>query len=308
MNIEQIKERYRAFQTRFAGALSAVDPSFQFVEDAWERPGGGGGVSMVAQGGDAIEKAAVNFSAVHGETPARLSERLAQQSSRFFATGVSIIVHPLNPYAPTFHANVRYFETDAGSAWFGGGADLTPHYLFEEDAVHFHTVIAAACARHAVADYPAWKAECDSYFYLPHRSETRGIGGIFFDHLTDELDRVWDFQQDFADSLIQAYAPILAARMGMEYGDRQRDWQLYRRGRYAEFNLAWDRGTRFGLETNGRTESILASLPPLARWEYQFSPEAGSPEADLQDCLTSEPRSWVVPDSLLNTATTSLTD
>lgn len=304
---DAVRSGYEAFQRRFVSALASAEPDVEFRRDEWQRPGGGGGVSMVASDGPVLEKAAVNFSAVHGDTPEMLSERLVAHSSRFFATGVSIIVHPRNPHAPTFHANVRYFETDTGEAWFGGGADLTPHYLYEEDAVHFHTAIAAACARHRVADHHAWKRACDDYFHLPHRNEARGIGGVFFDHLSEAPDEVWAFQEDFADSLIDAYLPILRRRLAGEWSERERDWQLYRRGRYVEFNLVWDRGTRFGLETAGRTESILASLPPLARWEYAHEPAADSPEERLQRFLAGPPRDWV-PDSLLAQTPTTLAD
>lgn len=288
-----IEAWYRGFQQRFAEAIAAIDGVSTFGTDAWERPGGGGGVTRILAGGGVIEKAACNFSAVWGETPDRLSERLAASSSRFYATGVSIIVHPANPFAPTFHANVRYFTTDAGHAWFGGGADLTPHYFFEEDARHFHRVIASVCGDHGVADYPEWKRACDEYFTNHHRGERRGIGGIFFDHLEHDLAAVWDFQRDFADALTEAYVPILERRIGMPFDESHRRWQTVRRGRYAEFNLVWDRGTRFGLETNGRTESILASLPPLASWEYRYEPAPGSAEAELLHVLSGPAADWV---------------
>jgi coproporphyrinogen III oxidase len=217
---------------------------------------------------------------------------MAVEGSEFYATGVSIIVHPRNPHAPTFHANLRFFETDTGSAWFGGGADLTPHYLYEDDARHFHRVLKQACDAHDVADYRAWKKACDEYFYLPHRKEARGVGGLFFDHLTDRLEEVWAFQTDLGERLIEAYIPILERRIEVPYGKAETIWQEIRRGRYAEFNLVWDRGTRFGLETSGRVESILASLPSRARWVYDHHPEPHSPEATLLDMVTSQPRDW----------------
>ncbi len=260
---------------------------------------------MVAGGESAIEKAAVNFSSVSGDTPDRLSERLAIKSDRFYATGVSIIVHPSNPFAPAFHANIRYFETDGDLAWFGGGADLTPHYLFSEDAEAFHTALAESCLRHPVADYPGWKIACDEYFHLPHRAEARGVGGVFFDHLRDDLDEVWHYQLDLADTLTRVYPRILDRRKGTPFDPSHRAWQLYRRGRYVEFNLVWDRGTKFGLETSGRTESILASLPPLVRFEYGYEPRPGTPEAELTELLRGEPRSWVA-DSLLSSRPTTL--
>lgn len=288
----EIEETYREIQTDLCAELEGLDGESTFATDSWDRPGGGGGVTRILAGGGHLEKAAVNFSAVEGETPEQLSERLAVESSWFFAIGVSVIVHTRNPHAPTFHANIRYFETDAGHAWFGGGADLTPHYLYEEDARHFHRTIKEVCDRHEVADYGTWKRACDEYFYLPHRGEARGVGGIFFDHLTDRLDEVWDFQSDLGRSLSDSYLPILERRIDTPHTEAERQWQEIRRGRYAEFNLVWDRGTRFGLETSGRTESILASLPPRARWLYSYEPEAGSPEALLLETLRRRPRDW----------------
>jgi len=287
-----VADEYRTIQEELCVGLQELDGRSAFRSDDWERPGGGGGLTRVLSDGGQIEKAAVNFSAVEGETPERLSERLAVASTRFFATGISVIVHPANPHAPTFHANLRYFETDAGQAWFGGGADLTPHYLYEEDAHHFHRLLKQACGRHEVADYPAWKRACDDYFFLPHRGEARGIGGIFFDHLTERLQEVLAFQTDLGHLLAGAYFPILERRMEMSFGQAELDWQEIRRGRYAEFNLVWDRGTRFGLETSGRTESILASLPPRARWVYSHEPDAGSAEERLLETLRASPRSW----------------
>lgn len=284
MDVADIESSYRSFQDSFCAGLERIDGASTFVSDRWERPGGGGGETRILAGDGHIEKAAVNFSSVWGAAPPSLD------ADRFHATGVSIIVHPRNPYAPTFHANIRYFETDR-TAWFAGGADLTPYYLFEEDAAHFHGVLAAVCGRHPVADYPAWKEECDRYFFLPHRGEARGVGGIFFDEVGGE--GAWAFQRDLGEALPGAYFPILERRVGMPYGEREVAWHEYRRGRYVEFNLIWDRGTRFGLETSGRTESILASLPPRARWAYAYEPSPGTPEARLTDLLRDRPRSWV---------------
>ena len=292
MDLAEIEEWYRALQTAFASSIEAFDGSTSFRSDTWERPDGGGGDTRILSGGVRIEKAAVNFSSVWGETPARLSERTAAEGREFYATGVSIIVHPVNPHAPTFHANLRYFETDEGAAWFGGGADMTPYYLYEDDARHFHRVLRDVCDRHEVADHTAWKRACDEYFHLAHRGEARGIGGLFFDHLTDRLPEVWSFQQDLGDHLLPAYLPILERRAAVVFGERERRWHEIRRGRYVEFNLVWDRGTRFGLETGGRTESILGSLPPRARWEYDHEPEPGTAEAELLELLRGEPRNW----------------
>ena len=251
------------------------------------------GYRSILEGEGPIEKAAVNFSAVSGDVPPKLAEAMLTEASEFYASGVSIIVHPLNPHAPTFHANLRYFEADGSRAWFGGGADLTPYYLYEEDARHFHSVLFDVCARHEVADYERWKAQCDEYFYLPHRGERRGVGGLFFSHVSEDLDAVWDFQQDLGARLSDAYAPIVDRRVSVSHDADQARWQEIRRGRYAEFNLVWDRGTRFGLESSGRVESILASLPPRARWVYDYSPTPGSPEDQLVQVLMGEPRAWV---------------
>lgn len=293
MDRQVVEQVYRSIQDGFCESIEEVDGQSVFRSDRWERPGGGGGLTRILSGPGEVEKAAVNFSAVEGETPERLSERLAMRSSRFYATGVSIIVHPSNPHAPTFHANVRYFETDVGQAWFGGGADLTPYYLYEEDASHFHGVMKEICDAHEVADYAKWKKTCDEYFYLPHRGEARGVGGLFFDHLTEGLNEVWSFQEELGRRLTESYVPILERRVSTPFGVREREWHEIRRGRYAEFNLVWDRGTRFGLETSGRVESILASLPPRARWVYAHEPSPGSAEAELLEMVRSEPRNWV---------------
>jgi coproporphyrinogen III oxidase len=293
MNRNQIEESYRDVQELFCRALEALDGQSHFETDRWERSGGGGGVTRILAGSGHIEKAAVNFSAVFGSTPPGLSERLASRSSEFYATGVSIIVHPHNPYAPTFHANLRYFETVGGERWFGGGADLTPYYLFEDDARNFHAVLKEICESHTVAEYKAWKDACDAYFYLPHRGEARGVGGLFFDHLTDDLEAVWKFQKDLGAGLVRGYLSILERRVDLRYGESETRWHEIRRGRYAEFNLVWDRGTRFGLETGGRVESILASLPPRARWEYMHEPTPSTPEHELLEMVRSTPRDWV---------------
>jgi coproporphyrinogen III oxidase len=288
---DEVEARYREIQQAMCTALEAVDGTARFRSDPWERPGGGGGDTRILAGTGHIEKAAVNFSAVWGTPPQQLADSMAAGAEHFSARGVSIIVHPANPHAPTFHANIRHLETD-DAAWFGGGADLTPYYLYEDDAVHFHGILRAVCDRHPVADHPGWKTACDDYFRLHHRGEARGIGGLFFDHLTDRLDEVWAFQQDLGDHLAEAYVPVLQRRIDTPYDDRQALWHEIRRGRYVEFNLIWDRGTRFGLETDGRTESILASLPPRARWSYAYEPEPGSPEAALLDMVRGEPRDW----------------
>ncbi len=289
---EEIQGFYRQVQGELCGVLEAVDGRSSFRQDRWDRPAGGGGVSRVLAGDGVIEKAAVQFSAVWGPVPQVRAESAVAGAEEFFAAGISIIIHPRNPHVPTMHANLRYFETE-DDAWFGGGADLTPYYLNEEDATHFHGVLRDTCTRHAEGDYAAWKLACDAYFFLPHRGEARGVGGIFFDHLRAPLADHFSFQQDLAKSLSHAYLPIIERRHQTPYGPREERWHLQRRGRYAEFNLIWDRGTRFGLETGGRTESILASLPPRARWDYDVAPVGGSPEDELLKMLSGPPRSWV---------------
>lgn len=291
MNRAEIEEGYRRLQAEFAAALEEVDGTSAFSRTEWWRQGGGGGESWTLSGPGPIERAAVNFSAVWGEMPPSMAERLAAPGQEFYATGISSIVHPRDPHAPTFHANLRYFQTGA-TAWFGGGADLTPYYLFEDDARHFHRVLREVCDRHPVGDYPAWKSECDRYFYLPHRREARGVGGVFFDHLTGRLPETWAFHQDLGSAIADAYLPVLKRRLGTAHADPEVYWHELRRGRYVEFNLVWDRGTRFGLDTGGRTESILASLPPRARWDEHFAPRPGSPEAELLAMVRGEPRDW----------------
>lgn len=288
----EIEGAYRQLQDELVTVFEEIDGTGAFTRDEWLRPGGGGGVTRILAGGRHLEKAAVNFSAVFGVTPSGLSEVAAQAGGGFYATGVSVIVHPANPYAPTLHANLRFLEGDGGLAWFGGGADLTPYYLIEEDAIHFHRVLASVCSRHPVARYREWKQACDAYFFLPHRGEARGVGGLFFDRLDERLEEVWAFHLDLGSSLPEAYLPILERRVAMSHGDREKQWHRIRRGRYAEFNLVWDRGTRFGLETGGRAESVLASLPPSAAWVYDHRPEPGSDEAALIDVLRGPARWW----------------
>lgn len=276
-------------------------PADAFVAAPWERPGGGGGTARVLTEGAVFERAGVNVSAVTGDEvpPSLWQENPATKGHGYFATGVSMVLHPRNPYAPTFHANMRYFEAGP-EAWFGGGMDLTPSYGFEADARHFHRTLKAYVERHGLVEYQAVKEWCDRYFYLPHRKEMRGIGGIFFDHLRpqgfDGFERALAFVRDGANAILDAYLPVVRRRVVTPYGERERQWQLLRRGRYAEFNLAFDRGTRFGLQTDGNIEAILMSLPPLARWEFQFKPEPGSPEAEMAEFLV--PKNWAGDDTL----------
>ncbi|MFL6264183.1 MAG: oxygen-dependent coproporphyrinogen oxidase [Thermoanaerobaculia bacterium] len=285
-------------QDRICAAVEAEDGITRFAEDSWERPEGGGGRSRVLSEGAVFEQAGVGFSHVFGPglPPSATAQRPDLAGRSFEALGVSLVFHPRNPYAPTTHMNVRFFLAEKEGAdpvwWFGGGFDLTPYYGFEEDAVHFHRTARAACEPFGPEVYPRYKRWCDEYFFLRHRGEPRGIGGLFFDDLHEwGFDRCCEFQRAVGDHLLPAYLPILRRRKDTPYGERERDFQLYRRGRYVEFNLVWDRGTLFGLQSGGRTESILMSLPPLVRWRYGWTPEPGTPEARLYEDFL-RPRDW----------------
>lgn len=284
-------------QQQLIAELEQLDGAATFGSHEWDRPGGGDGRARVLEGGRVLERAGVNVSAVHGD---RLPEQVAKQhglaaDSGFFATGLSVVIHPRNPYVPSFHANYRYFESGPTTWWYGGGADLTPSYVFAADAKHFHQTLKNLCDQLDPNFYTAAKQNCDEYFYIPHRAETRGIGGIFFENLRPDGEqgqqRAFDFVTAGIAAIAPAYLPIVRRRMNQPYGDRERQWQLYRRGRYAEFNLVHDRGTKFGLQTGGNVEAILMSLPPLARWEFDLAPEPDSPEARTADFLT--PRDWL---------------
>ena len=280
----------RHFQDWLCYRLELADGSgTKFAETAWEHAGGGGGRTRVLLEGDVLEKSGVAFSAVWGGLTEKAAESLLLPDRRYFATGVSVVQHPRSPMVPISHMNVRYFEAGNGEAWFGGGLDLTPIYVDEAQARWFHQQIRDVCDRTNLNYYPRFKAWADDYFYLPHRQETRGIGGIFFDRLTvgqdGSFEELFAFIQDVGDVYGRAYAAILRQNRALPFNDHQKQWQQVRRSRYAEFNLAIDRGTRFGLETGGRTESILMSLPPQAEWHYDYHPEPGSPEAATQQWL-----------------------
>jgi len=298
---DRFYEYIQRLQNQICSALEIADGQVKFQEDLWDRKGGGGGTTRVIEDGAVFEKGGVNISAVHGELPDSMKAYFNVKEGSFFACGLSLVIHPKNPMAPTVHANWRYFELykDDGSladAWFGGGQDLTPYYLFEEDATHFHKVCKTACDKHSNSFYPKYKEACDRYFWNAHRDEARGVGGLFFDYLkeTEErsLEQWYDFVTEVGDSFINAYVPIVEQRKNLSYTDEQREWQEIRRGRYVEFNLVHDKGTLFGLRTNGRIESILMSLPPHVQWQYNHSPEAGSDEDKLLQTL-KEPRAWV---------------
>jgi coproporphyrinogen III oxidase len=291
----QAQEFFSQLQNNICRALEEADGRARFREDLWQREGGGGGRTRVMEEGSFFERAGVNFSAVEGLLPeafaAKIGEEVANAEGReFFATGVSLVLHPRNPYAPTVHANFRYLEKGAAS-WFGGGADLTPYYPFREDAEHFHRTLKEACDKHDPDYYPRFKKWCDEYFFIKHRGETRGVGGIFFDYLTGDAEKLFAFVKDAGEAFLPAYLPIIERRRGYDYGEREREFQLLRRGRYVEFNLVYDRGTIFGLETQGRTESILMSLPPLARWAYDYTPEPNTPEAEAWTFF--KPQDWL---------------
>jgi coproporphyrinogen III oxidase len=281
---------FRDLQDRICAGLADVDAGPGFREDSWDRPGGGGGRSRVLENGGVFEKAGVNFSLVHGQMSPEFAAQVPGEGLDFTATGISLVLHPTNPFVPTVHANFR-FLTKGNKQWFGGGADLTPYYPFRQDAIHFHRVWQAACHRHPVcADHGKFKKWCDDYFFLPHRQEARGIGGIFFDYLEGDFDTTFAFVRDCGDQFLDAYLPIVRRRKDLPYGANERLFQEYRRGRYVEFNLLYDRGTIFGLKTGGRIESILMSLPPIVRWKYDYHPVPGSREAELYEAL--RPRDW----------------
>jgi len=288
-------------QDTITAKLEEVDGKAQFQEDIWKRPEGGGGRTRVIENGNVFEKGGVNISGVHGELPKSMQAYFGVEDADFFACGLSLVLHPKNPMVPTVHANWRYFEMydKAGKLvdqWFGGGQDLTPYYLFEEDAIHFHSICKKACDKHHSEFHSTYKKRCDEYFWNAHREEARGLGGLFFDYckVTDEMQMQdwYNFVTEVGDSFLEAYIPIVTERKELDFTRLQRDWQEIRRGRYVEFNLVHDKGTLFGLKTNGRIESILMSLPPHVQWRYDHQPEKGSEEAILLDVLKN-PKDWV---------------
>ena len=297
--IQTVKDYLLRLQEHICDQLGTADGGDGFIQDSWERDGGGGGRSRVLEEGRVFEKAGVNFSHVHGDRlPASATTARPELAGRSFeALGVSLVIHPRNPYVPTSHANVRFFIAEKPGEdpawWFGGGYDLTPYYGFEEDAVHWHRTAKSACEPFGPDVYARYKQWCDEYFFLKHRNEPRGIGGLFFDDLNQwGFERSFAFTQSVGDSYLDAYLPIVENRKDTPFGERERNFQLYRRGCYVEFNLVYDRGTLFGLQSGGRTESILMSLPPLVSWRYDWQPEPGTPEAVLYEVFL-KPRDWV---------------
>ena len=298
---DKFYEYIQILQDRITSKLEAVDDVAQFQEDIWKRTEGGGGRTRVIENGHVFEKGGVNISAVHGQLPKTMQQHFDVADANFFACGLSLVLHPKNPMVPTVHANWRYFEMHDAignivDQWFGGGQDLTPYYLFDEDAKHFHQVCKTACDKHNAEFYPKYKSRCDEYFYNAHRNEARGIGGLFFDYCkANEVIQMQDwynFVTEIGDSFLDAYVPIVERRKDLDYTEAQRNWQEIRRGRYVEFNLVHDKGTLFGLKTNGRIESILMSLPPHVQWVYDHHPEASSEEEKLIKVLQN-PIDWV---------------
>lgn len=297
-NIDAVLTYLRELQDRICAGLEAADGAAQFQRDSWQRTEGGGGETRVLRNGKVFEQAGVNFSHVMGTQlpPSATAQRPELAGASWVAMGVSLVIHPLNPYVPTTHANVRFFSTLAAEKsiwWFGGGFDLTPYYPFAQDVLHWHRTAQQACAPFGDDVYEKHKQWCDRYFFLKHRNETRGVGGLFFDDLNEwDFERCFAYQRSVGDHFLDAYLPIVARRKDLAWSERERQFQLYRRGRYVEFNLVYDRGTSFGLQSGGRTESILMSLPPLVRWEYDWQPPSNSPEALLySDYL--RPRDWL---------------
>ncbi|NYJ26511.1 oxygen-dependent coproporphyrinogen oxidase [Allomuricauda sp. ARW1Y1] len=298
---DKFYEYIQQLQDTITTKLEELDGVAKFQQDLWEREEGGGGRTRVIENGAVFEKGGVNISKVHGPLPKSMQNYFGVEDVDFFACGLSLVIHPKSPMVPTVHANWRYFEMynkdgDIVDQWFGGGQDLTPYYLFDEDAVHFHHTCKKACDAHHPEFYPTYKKKCDEYFWNSHRSEARGIGGLFFDYCktTEEtsMEDWYNFVTEVGDSFLEAYAPIVEKRKNLSYNKEQRDWQEIRRGRYVEFNLVHDKGTLFGLKTNGRIESILMSLPPQVQWRYDHHPEKGSEEAKLIEVL-KEPKNWV---------------
>jgi coproporphyrinogen III oxidase len=287
---EKVTAIYQTIQDEICAALEECDGIGKFEQELWEREGGGGGRTRIMQNGNVIEKGGVNFSAVHGKLPDSIKKAFNVETDEFFATGMSIVMHPANPFVPIIHLNIRYFELDESTRWFGGGIDLTPHYVVDTDARFFHHYIKEVCDQHNPDFYARFKKQADDYFFIKHRDETRGIGGIFYDRLRHEntgldFDEILDFSASVGRSFIPIYTELIDRNRDAVFTEAEKEWQYLRRSRYAEFNLVYDSGTKFGLETNGRIESILMSLPPTAKWSYNFKPNPNSPEAFTTDRL-----------------------
>jgi len=294
---EEVEKGMRNLQDKICEGLEKLDGEGTFQEDLWDRSGGGGGRTRILEG-RIIEKGGVNFSAVHGDLSPKISNALNISSKKFYATGVSIVLHPRNPWIPIIHMNVRYFKTDSGHQWFGGGIDVTPHYVIKDDAVFFHKYLKSVCDKFDLEYYPDFKKWADRYFYLKHRQETRGIGGIFFDRLSENekytMKQRWGFVQSVGNSFLPIYRNLVQKNYSKPFSEEDKDWQYHRRGRYVEFNLVWDKGTKFGLDTDGRTESILMSLPAQARWSYMHDYSDNENAVFTQEILKSSNIDWIV--------------
>lgn len=296
---ESIADKYQEIQSMICEAIEEADGKGRFVLDEWEREGGGGGLTRVMSNGNILEKAGVNFSAVYGELNKDMLKNLkVNNANEFFATGVSIVMHPHNPHVPIIHMNIRYFEMDNGQYWFGGGIDLTPHYIQPKQAAYFHNALKEVCDKYDPTYYPKFKKWADDYFFIPHRNETRGIGGIFYDHLIENEKTlkadIFNFSIDLGHLFPEIYSKLMAENSTRPYSAQEKEWQFVRRGRYVEFNLVYDRGTRFGLYSNGRTESILMSLPQEAKWFYNYKTQPNSPEEQTLNLLKKD-IDWVNP-------------
>ncbi|HEY8401290.1 MAG TPA: oxygen-dependent coproporphyrinogen oxidase [Cytophagaceae bacterium] len=292
MDKKFIENSFKELQNSICSQLEQADGKAKFAEDIWQREEGGGGITRIIQKGNVLEKGGVLFSAVFGKTPDKIIQALQIPQSDFYATGVSIVLHPSNPWVPIIHMNVRYFEMSNGLCWFGGGIDLTPHYIDKEEAAFFHSNLKQVCDKHNKEYYPNFKKWADDYFFIKHRNETRGVGGIFFDRLTAtesiSIEQRFDFVLDVGKTFAPVYCEIINKKKEKPYTEKEKIWQKIRRGRYVEFNLVYDKGTKFGLDTNGRTESILMSLPPEVNWEYNFKPEKNSKEEETLNLLKKD--------------------
>ncbi len=279
---EEIAEAYRQIQSEICSAIEKADETGTFKSDHWKRDEGGGGHTRILEDGSVLEKAGVNFSEVHGPFSELMQQSMNTDASAFFATGVSIVMHPINPHVPIIHMNIRYFEMSDGTYWFGGGIDLTPHYIDQGQAAFFHKALKQVCDKHDRNYYPRFKKWADEYFFIPHRNETRGVGGIFYDHLSEDADHskssIFEFSKDVGNLFADVYTKLISENRSRQFSEKEKEWQMIRRGRYVEFNLVYDRGTKFGLQSNGRTESILMSLPKQAMWFYNRDPDVASPE------------------------------
>lgn len=297
MNKDTIAESYQKIQDAICLSLEKADGKARFEEEIWNRDGGGGGRTRILQHGNVLEKGGVNFSAVYGKLPEAVKKSFGVTSDEFFATGVSIVIHPSHPLIPIIHMNIRYFEMDENTRWFGGGIDLTPHYIIDSDARYFHHQLKKICDTHHPDLYPKYKKHADDYFYIKHREETRGIGGIFYDRITPSntpmsWEQIFAFSLDLGNHFAEIYAELMDRNRDKPFTPEQKEWQYMRRSRYAEFNLVYDAGTKFGLETNGRIESILMSLPPQANWVYDFKPKANSEEERTLSLLKKDIK-WI---------------